>query len=26
VAVGSDPNDEAFIGWTIEACGLALAG
>lgn len=25
-AVGSDPNYQAFIGWTIETCGLALAG
>jgi len=25
VSVGSDPNDEAFIGWTIETRGLALA-
>lgn len=25
-AVGSDLNYQAFIGWTIETCGLALAG
>ncbi|KIC60106.1 hypothetical protein [Microbacterium hominis] len=25
-AVGSDPNYQAFIGWTIETCGGSLAG
>lgn len=25
-AVGSDTNYQAFIGWTIETCGISLAG